>query len=352
LVTAPSPLTRRLFLGIAFGILIYAGVAIWIGVESFRSALAKFPWALLPVAMGLSFTNYLIRFVKWERYRKLLGIQLDRRTSFEVYMAGFSMGITPGKMGEVLKSWLIKKINGTPIHHSAPIVIAERVTDLLGYLLLVAIAGLATLPEYQWVFWSVLAVCAVMIALAGSQSFSQLVYRVIKRTPFFWRLAPKVQGSFQSTRVLLSPREIVLPTLTSMLSWGCECVGFWLIARAMAPGGELSFSFAVFAYAFSAVAGALLILFPGGIGPTEGFLGSLLRRQIEPGFTAGHPGLAGLTGTALQEAPRELARASAGAAVLLTRICTLWFGVGVGLIFLARFRRRFGELEEAALEEG
>ena len=351
MATAASPLARRLFAGVAFGILIYAGVAIWIGVDRFRSALADFPWQLLPVAMGLSFTNYLIRFVKWERYRTLLGIQLDRRTSFEVYMAGFSMGITPGKMGEVLKSWLIKKIDGTRIHHSAPIVVAERLTDLLGYLLLVAIAGLATLPEYQWVFWAVLAVCALVIALAGSERFSVLVYRVIKNTPYFWRLAPKVQGSFESTRVLLSPREIALPTLTSTVSWGCECVGFWIIARALTPGGELPFSFAVFAYAFSAVAGAVLILFPGGIGPTEGFLGSLLRHEIQPAFPASHPGLVGLGGSALEEARRELARAHAGAAVLLTRICTLWFGVGVGLIFLARFRRRFGDLEESALEE-
>ena len=57
------------------------------------------------------------------------------------------MSITPGKMGEVFKSWLLKKRTGTPIHASAPIVVAERFTDLLGYLILVAIGGIRTLPE-------------------------------------------------------------------------------------------------------------------------------------------------------------------------------------------------------------
>jgi len=350
-LTASSSLARRLLAGLAFGILLYAGVAIWIGLDRFREALASFPWPLLPVAMGLSSANYLIRFIKWERYRTLLGVELDRRTSFHIYLAGFSMGVTPGKMGEVLKSWLIKKVTGHSIHHTAPIVVAERVTDLLGYLLLVAIGGLATLPEYQWVFWIVLAACGSIIALAGSRSLPRVVARLLAHTPYLWRLAPKVQGSFDSTRILLSPRELILPSLTSMLSWGCECVGFWLIARSFAPAGELPFLFAVFTYAFSAVAGAVLILFPGGIGPTEGFLGTLLRRRFQPALAADQPTLLGLEGEALGVARLELARASAGAAVLLTRIATLWFGVAVGLIALGRFRKRFGELEEDAFEE-
>jgi uncharacterized protein (TIRG00374 family) len=326
-------MTRRVLYGVVFGIAVYAGITIWVGFDEFREALSDFDWRLVPVAMGLSLANYLIRFWKWERYRNLLSIGVDRRTSFLVYMAGFSMGITPGKMGEVLKSWLLKKVDGTRIHHSAPIVVAERVTDLLGYLLLVAIGGLATMPDYQWIFWIVLLACGVGIALVGSTRISQVVTFAISRTPYLWRLASRVEGSFASTRVLLSPREIVMPTATSVLSWGCECVGFWLIADGLTDG-DLPFLFAVFAYAFSAVAGAVLLLFPGGIGPTEGFLGALLRRKIVE-----------VDGLSL-----DLARGHAGAAVLVTRVCTLWFGVGVGMLALALFRHRFGRIEEETMD--
>ena len=318
---------RRVLLGVLLGVVVYAGILLWIDFDGFKHALAEFPPVLILAACGLSFANYVIRFAKWQRYLKLLAIELKPGTSFLIYLAGFSMGVTPGKMGEVFKSWMIRRVTGTPIHKTAPIVVAERVTDLLGYLILVAAGGIATVPEYQWVFWVTLAICGAGIALAGSHAFSEVVSRAVARTPFFWRYKGKVRGSFESTRVLLSPREIVLPTLLSVVSWGCECTGFWLIADAMTEA-RFPFLYAVFAYAFSAVAGAVALIFPGGLVITEGSLGTLTRRKLEE----------------LTDLPMELARSKAAGATLIARLCTLWFGVAVGVVATMIFQRRYGEI--------
>ncbi|TAJ17868.1 MAG: flippase-like domain-containing protein [Planctomycetota bacterium] len=331
---AAPPLLRKVLYGALFGVVVYIAIVLFVGWRELVGALATFPLWALPVALALSFGNYLIRFLKWERYRKLLGIRLDRRTSFTIYMAGFSMGITPGKMGEVLKSWLIRRVTGTPIHTSAPIVIAERVTDLLGYLILIAIGGIASFPEYRGVFWAGLGLCVVGSALLGSQRFARLVVQMLKRTPYAWRYAEKADGSFQSARVLFRPRELFLPTLESVASWGCECAAFWVIASQFCAA-PLPFLYAVCAYALSAVAGAVAIVFPGGLGLTEGLLGTLLRRKYEE-----------LDGLVL-----EIARAKAGGATVLTRLCTLWFAVLLGLVFLARFERRYGRVEATPAEE-
>jgi len=320
---------RRVLFGVLFGVLVYAGILFWVDLDDFKTALREFSPALVLAACGLSFANYVIRFAKWQRYLKLLKIELKAGTSFLIYLAGFSMGVTPGKMGEVFKSWMIRRVTGTPIHKSAPIVVAERVTDLLGYLILVAIGGLATVPEYQWIFWAVLALCGVGIWLAGSHGFSELIARSVARTPYLWRYKDKLRGSFESTRVLLSPREIVLPTLISVLSWGCECAGFWVIVDGLTEE-PFPFLFAVFAYAFSAVIGALAIVFPGGLLVTEGSLGSLTRRKI------------------MEIAPTvgiENARSLAAGATLVARLCTLWFGVAVGVVATMIFQRRYGEIE-------
>jgi uncharacterized protein (TIRG00374 family) len=238
------------------------------------------------------------------------------------------MSVTPGKMGEVFKSWLIRKVTGTPIHTSAPIVIAERYTDLLGYLILVAIGGIRTLPEYASVFWLMLALCLVGLFLAGSERVARLVAGVFKHLPYSGKMVPRIEGSFASTRVLLAPREVVLPTLVSVLGWGAECTGFWLIADAVAPG-RMPYLFAVFAYAFSAVAGAILIIFPGGLGVTEFSLGRLLRlRLTDLGFAI--------------DAAREMATG----VVILARLCTLWFAVLVGFAATATFTRLYGAVEE------
>lgn len=333
-MSRPAPIARRIVFGVLFGALVYAGMLVWIDAGNLLEALRDFPLWLVPVAMALSFSNYLIRFVKWERYRKLLDIELDRGTSFLIYLAGLSMSITPGKMGEVFKSWLIRKVNGVRIHRSAPIVVAERFTDLLGYLILMAIGGLTTYPEYQWVFWATLAVCVAAQQLAGSRRFARTSAWIVAHLPVVHRVSHKVEGAFESTRVLLAPREVIGPTLLSVVSWGCECTGFWLIADAVTPG-DFPFIFAVFAYAFSAVAGAVLLIFPGGLGVTEGSLGSLTRRKFQD----------------LTAVTTETARSQAAGAVIITRLCTLWFALGVGLVAVLLFQRRFGRVEEPAESE-
>lgn len=328
-------LGRRVLFGVLFGVVVYAGILLWIDLDDLRVALDEFPKHLVLVACALSFANYVIRFVKWERYLKLLDIPLERKTSFLIYLAGFSMGVTPGKMGEVFKSWMIRQVTGVRIHRSAPIVIAERYTDLLGYLLLMAIGGIASQPEYAWVFWATLGLCAVLLWLAGSLAVSRIVRSLVARTPYFWRLAPKVEGSFESTRILLSPREIIGPTLLSVVSWGCECTAFWLIADALTTE-DFPFLYAVFAYALSAVAGAVAIIFPGGLVVTEGSLGTLLRRWYE---TFGN-------------LPQEVARSYAAGATLIARLCTLWFGVLVGVVATMLFQRRYGTIEMGVDEDG
>jgi uncharacterized protein (TIRG00374 family) len=324
---------RRLFAGVLFGVLVYAGMALWADAPGLLRTLRGLPLWVVPAACGLSLANYAVRFIKWQRYLALLEIDLDRRTSALIYLSGLSMSVTPGKMGEVFKSWLIRKVTGTPIHTSAPIVVAERYTDLLGYLILVAIGGIRTLPDYAWMFWAMLGLCALGLFLAGSEGFSRLVARSFRRLPYVWRLVPRIEGSFASTRVLLAPREVVVPTLVSVLGWGAECTGFWLIANAVVPGST-PFLYAVFAYAFSAVAGAVLIIFPGGLGVTEFSLGRAVRLEL----------------SALGYA-EEVARQMATGITILARLCTLWFAVLVGFVATALFRRLHGAVEEPAAAE-
>jgi uncharacterized protein (TIRG00374 family) len=334
----PSKMGRRMVAGMLFGMAVYVGMAMWADLGAVLDTLANIELWVIPACCGLSFANYLLRFLKWERYLTLLECRLDRTTSFLIYLAGLSMSVTPGKMGEVFKSWLVKKVNGTPIHQTAPIVIAERLTDLFGYLILVAIGGLATENPatdsgYAWVFWVALALCVIAIPMVGSERLARVAVHVISRLPVVGRLAPRVEGSFASTRILLAPREILMPTVVSVLGWGCECTGFWLVANAVVPGA-VPFLYGVLAFAFSAVAGAVLIIFPGGLGVTEFLLGKLL--------VAKYTKLGGLA--------VEAARQSATGVVILARLCTLWFAVLVGFVATALFTRRFGKIAEDELE--
>lgn len=319
-----SALGRRLVLGLVLGLVLYAGMVLWADVDGIRAALAEIDLWVFPAAMGLSFTNYLVRFPRWERYRGLVGIRMPRGTSLLVYLSGLALTVSPGKMGEALKSWLVRSIDGTPLHRSAPIVLAERFTDLLGFVVLLAIGGLSTVPEYAWIFWATLVLCAAGLAIVGSPRAGEALCARIEGLPLLRAAAAPLRGALESARTLLRPRELVLPTLLATAGWGLECTAFWLVANELCGGG-VPLAFATYAFALSAVAGAVLIIFPGGLGVTEGTLTALLDGRYRAlGIAAG------------------AARAKAASATIVIRLCTLWFAVGVGLVAFALFRRRHG----------
>lgn len=317
-------LGKKVFIGLFLGLLVYAALALWGDIAGIRAALADFNPLWILVAISLSFLNYVVRFFRWRRYCRLLDIELENGTSFLIHLSGLSLTVTPGKMGEAFKSWLVRRVNGTPIGKSAPIVVAERFTDLLAFLLLVAGAGLTTQPDYAWIFWGTLLLCGLLLLLLGSRRFEARVCAFCAKLPVVGGLAPKLEHIFETTRVLLSPRQILLPTLTAALGWAAECTAFWFIANAFVEGMPIPFLFAVYAFALSAVAGAIVLILPGGLGVTEGTLSGLLAAR----YTA----VAGLAA--------EVARPMAVSATLLVRLCTLWFAVLLGLLALYLFSRR------------
>jgi uncharacterized protein (TIRG00374 family) len=319
--TLTSKLKSRLILGVVFGVLVYLCFALFADGPKIWEALRDFPLRWVAAACGLSLLNYTVRFARWERYRAILGIRMARVTSFRIYLAGLAFTVTPGKAGEAFRAVLIQKEDGTPIARSAPMVMAERFTDLFGCLTLVAIGGLASEPDYVWVFWAVLALCVFLLVLVSSKVVGEFIVKCVAKLPLIGELAEHVGHALDSSRVLLSPKELLMPTAVATLGWGCECYGFYLISDALVPGG-VTLLFAVYTFALSAIVGAVLIIFPGGLGVTEASMGGLLGARYQA-F-----GLA-----------KDVAAAKALSATFLIRLCTLWFAVALGGCALALHTR-------------
>ncbi len=68
-------------------------------VRAVLGAVSEFHWNWLPVILGLTTLNYLLRFVKWHYYLGQVGIHnISRVDSFKVFLGGFSTTVTPGKV--------------------------------------------------------------------------------------------------------------------------------------------------------------------------------------------------------------------------------------------------------------
>jgi uncharacterized membrane protein YbhN (UPF0104 family) len=318
-----SLLLRRTLIGVAIGVVGYIAFLIVFGIPEVRDALIGFAWMSVVWALGLSSINYLLRFWKWELALGWLDVrkgsggvhpptELKLGRSLEIYLAGLSMSVTPGKVGEVLRSMLLRASNGVPFTRTAMVVVADRLSDLIA-LVVLALIGIADFPEYlPYVIGALVLVAAGVLVLGSPKLFGGLL-RWCEKLPLVGGLAKSAHGLVESSAVLLELRYITVLSAISVVGWGLECVGYWLILNAF-PGLEASLLLCVFLWSATTLAGALSFM-PGGLGATEGLLVFAARFAF------------GLTSSI------------AVASTLLIRLCTLWYGELVGALALLSFMR-------------
>ena len=126
----------KVWLIVLFAVAVYLLMGIYADFGKLSQAMKDFRWAFLLPLFALTTTNYLLRFIKWDFFLKRAGVYLNLKDNLFVFFSGLAMIITPGKIGEIWKGWLIKDINGEELSKTVPVVIVERITDVLGLAIL------------------------------------------------------------------------------------------------------------------------------------------------------------------------------------------------------------------------
>jgi len=313
-----NAMLRRTLYGVAAGVVLYVGAMIYFDLGPVQETLEGYPWWVFGAALTASATNYLLRFAKWELALGWLEVRKDapdltRGRSLMIYLAGLSMSVTPGKVGEVLRSVLLKSSDGVAFSRTAPIVVADRLTDLIA-LVLLSLLGVAQFPEYLPIVGVTIALVIAGVVVLGSPTLLGRSLELSRKLPVVGRFVDKAEGLVESTTTLLRLRYLFVLSVLSVLGWGLECVGYWLIVDGFTDV-DASLATCTFLWSAGTLVGALSFL-PGGLGATEG---SLV--------------------VATKELVRGVTQPVALAATLLGRIATLWFGEIVGGIALALFLR-------------
>lgn len=312
-----SNLRNRLLLSMLLGVVVYAGVLAYGDFNKVADNVSDFRWELMPLILLVTCGNYALRWVKWEFYLNQIGVRgLGKVDSALVYFSGLGMTITPGKVGEWLKSYLLKEVHGTPVTRSAPILLAERLTDSLA-LLIIASAGVIYFGQGTWPIVVVVGVgSAIAVGVSRHRPTAHRLLALLGRVPFIGRFAPRFEDMYESTYLLMEPRGVLLMTGLSVGSWFFEVMAFYLTLVGLGVDGSLDTLLkAAFILPIATLTGAILLT-PGGLGVTEAVNIKLSQNLL--GMTAG----AATVGT------------------VIIRIATLWFGVVFGLVAFGILTRR------------
>lgn len=264
--------------------------------------------ALILTLLCVSFSIF-IRSIRQFYLLVTLGIRLPFNQNLLLYLGGLSMSMTPGSLGQAIKSYFLYRNYGEPVARTIPLVLTERYLDILAIFVFVAISVLFIHNEFlsASVFIVGLILLALPLLLRFHGAISCKIKGIFPKTKLFYRF-DRFQNKFaefdQSLMSLLSAATFIYGWPISMCAWFFEALAIFFSFKAL--NIQLDFELTT-AFGFSSLMFGAISLVPGGAGVTELTFLQLLTSYGIP-------------------------IAQAAAAVLLVRISSLWYSTLIGVV--------------------
>lgn len=294
------------------GVLIYLAFLI-VTQGSNLGRITGFPFELLIIIPLIVLTGYLIREYRWNIYLDAVDVTETRKhQNFVVFFCGLSMAVSPGKFGELIKSYLMKETWKVDYSKTVPVVIGERLTDLIAVLLLACLGAASYLVGLYSILILFIIIMVGIVALQNKKVFKSVI-GLITRMERFKPYKKDLRSFHKNLRTMLSMKNLCVGTLLGVLAWGLEALCLYIVFKG--TGIPLSLYDAIFIFSISSIIGVVSML-PGGIGTMEAsMVGVLVWKGIS--------------------------LSDASFVTMMIRLFTLWFAVILGVIFLQAFTVKF-----------
>ncbi len=287
-------------------IIIYAVFLFISDLDKISDKIFNFKLEFLPIIIGLVIFSWIISYFRWNILLKNQNIHIPHSLNFQIFLVGGALGITPGKIGELFKSQILKEKFNIPRTKTAPLFIVEKFLDLVSAMI-VTIIGIWFIPEIGYLAIVGLMISVLLFKILTSKKFFNQTLNFLNKIKFLKKYLEPLSSSHEIlSKTLYSKKMFFLLTLSFFYWIIIGCAAFFVIEGfGFSIGSILNI---ISTYSSSLIIGALSFI-PGGIGIAEGSLIGLLTFQ----------------GIDVSEAI---------VIVVLIRIFTLWFSTITGFIAL------------------
>lgn len=291
-----------------FVVVVYA---IIISLSDTKLLLTKFSTAnieFLLLALSFFSLGYFMRSFRWIAMLRFMEIKIPVLKNIIIYFTGYTFALTPGKVGEGIRSKYLKDDYGISIARSLPTVLAERYYDVIGVLAIIFI----TVGLTQARSFIVYAGIALLVFFYFSVR-KKIALRILSPLNRIKRLQAIQHNLIELVEVLetlLKPKIFIQCSFLTIVSWAMEAIGASFVFKSF----HLKFDIltGAFDYVTTSLVGAATLL-PGGVGGTEASLISLLLLQ-------GHK-YDDILGS-----------------VLMIRFFALWYVIIIGIVFTSIYK--------------
>ena len=268
--------------------------------------ISNFKINYLPLILFLVSASWAPLFIKWHFLLKNCEIHVPLKKSILVFLSGPVFEITPGQIGALVKSQLLKTSSNIPRTKTVPIIVVEKVYDLIGAVL-ASIIGIVILGMEPHLIIIAILVLVTIFFFVYYRPASEIFFKQITKRKFFSKYVENISDFYE---IVHKSTNVKVATICILLA-----LTYWFMVSAAAYYTLIAFDINILdylkvlaIYATSTLLGAISFI-PAGIGITEGSITGL--------FTLN--GIDVSTALILS---------------VMIRVLTLWYTVGVGFVAL------------------
>ena len=300
-------LDNRIILILIVAVGIYAIFLFISDYNIISEKISNFKINYLPLILLFVSASWIPLSIKWHLLLKNCGIDIPLKKSISIFLSGSAFTtITPGQIGALMKSQILKTSFNIPRTRTVPIILVENIYDLIGAII-ASIMGVIILGIEPYLIIIAISVLAIIFFFMYYRPASNLFFKRITKTKFFSKYVEDISEFEKIVRKSTNLKIAITCILLSITYWFIISIAvhYTLIAFDI---NMLDYLQVLAIYTTSILLGAISFI-PAGLGVAEGSITGLLTLN----------GIDVSTALIL---------------TIMIRILTLWYSVAVGFIAL------------------
>ena len=215
--------------------------------------------------------GYVLRYLRWRMILNNFQFSPSKNLESRLWLASFSFATTPGKVGELIRCYFLRKVFNIPLKYSLVSILLERFYDLFTVLFITITFSFLNLKEYifnisLYTFWLVFIAIIFLKVIRSNKPKILKFIRLLLGKVFFKKLGIPMDSESINWKSFFYFKIVWKLFALSIFSWSLEGLAFYLIlSKSNIP---VNFLQASFMHTSAGLLG-ILTMIPGGIGSTE-----------------------------------------------------------------------------------
>ena len=269
-------LDNRIYIVIIAIIVLYFIFLVISDLGEVYAQLNKMDTSYLPIILLLIPLCWIVLFTRWNLLLKNSNVYVPVKDNLKIYLSGFALSITPGKVGELIKSQLLKNKFGIPREKTAPIVLVEQLYNIIG-IIGVSILGLWYFEFGAHIILIAASLLVIILILISSKRLFEKFLTLLSRIKFLSQYTSAFSNSYDVLRKSTRGWVVVYASALSIAFWLIESVIAYFVLLSFGVN-HIEFLSVITTYTSSIILGVASFL-PLGIGVVEGSLAGFFTLQ-------------------------------------------------------------------------